>query len=127
MSAACGIPKHLASLCHANRSELGDSAAKRTTRQGVQIVEGGDTLGWHPIGFRRQLQLGHDSAPYPGQSRYNHRSNSIRNGVPSQNKNRSVTAWRGRKPDLTALHQPNPTNPLPDPNQRSRQEPSRHQ
>ncbi len=117
--AAGGVPQDLAGICHSHWSELGDSASKRVTRQCVEVVESSYALGRYPVVLRRQLQLRHHPSSSPGQRGDYDRTDSVGDGVASEDQHRAVSARCGCKPDFTALHWPNPTSPLPDPNPRS--------
>ena len=118
--AAGGVSQDAARFGHAGGPELGDTPSKRVFGQGVQVVEVGDTSCGHSVEVWCQFQLGDQAADDARDGSDHNRTDPISDWVPSENQYRAITTRSSGEPDLTPLHQPNPTNPLPDPSLLSR-------
>lgn len=86
----------------------------------MKIVEVGDTLGWHSVLAGSEVKLGHQLSSCSGHGGDHDRADSVGDRIACQYKDRTIPAWCGGEPDLTALHRPNQTNLLPGPTRQSR-------
>lgn len=84
----------------------------------MNIVEIDNTFRRHAVVGWVQLKFRHEASVGSGNCCNDNGPNSRRNRVTGQYEYWTIATWRDCEPDVTALHRPNPTSLLQDPNQR---------
>jgi len=109
------VPQHATGFSHSSWGQHRYAASKHRPWECVKVVEVHDAVARNAVGHRGELQFGNQVAFCASEGGHYHRMDPISHGISSQDQHRSIPSRRCGKPNLTSLHQPNPTSPRPGP------------